>query len=652
MGIKYFRVDFLAWYETGYDRGVGTVGPARTRAQYDSALHWMREACDENGVFLSLVMPNLTNNGEIEKKYGHMIRVNSDAASGEWWFWSEKDRGTHFTTWSQYSNAMDGLAYWSILSGRDSVILDPDFLRINTFANNNEKKSVVSACLMAGAPVTIADQFNTIGNNIWVYQNEELLALNTDKFVGKPFSSDPTNDNSQVWKGQLSNGDWVIGLFNREASTKIRTIQFAQATPVRDMWQHEDLGAMSSYTATIPPHGCVILKVKAEPVNPTALPQLYARGSFAAWDTRFEMIPDAAGVFTARSVYITAGSQEMKFANGDFSNNYSNGSGLSGSVVHDASASNTKFTAPSTGFYDIVFNINTLTYSIALSPYTASNMLMFASGSFNGFGTVDRMVLTGNNTWRTLTPIALSAKYYEMKFRNDPNWAGKDWGKASGLSGTASEATGGGANLNFTTPADGDYTIIFNDQTLEYSIVSYTALPYKKLFFQGSIQSGKALLLWQTTGEENSKAFDIERSSNGKDFNVIGSLAANNTSEENSYSFTDVTPSTGTIYYRLKLIDKDGSVVYSTIIEVLNSKTSKLSLYPNPANKSITVTHEKANQNAVIIISTVDGKAVQFYPVERNGVTTSADISKLQAGFYSVLFQNGNEKLSTTFIKD
>ena len=266
MGIKYLRIDFLAWFETGYDRNLGKVGPERPHSDYIKALRWIRQACDANDIFLSLVMPNLNNEAEVENVYGHMIRINDDAGDGKWWKWSDAARGQRRAGWSQYANAMDGLTYWSSISGRGKMILDPDFLRINTFTNDDEKKSVVSACLMAGAPVTVADQYNTIGSNIWVYQNQEMMDLNKDRFVGKPLTNDPTKQESQIWKGQMQNGDWVVGLFNRESSATDRTINFADLAitgkaNVRDMWKHEDLGSKSSYTAKVPAHGCVIIKL-------------------------------------------------------------------------------------------------------------------------------------------------------------------------------------------------------------------------------------------------------------------------------------------------------------------------------------------------------------------------------------------------------
>ena len=127
----------------------------------------------------------------------------NDVATGTWTNWSDKDRGIKRVGWSVYADAVDGLTYWSYLSAPDSVKLDPDFIRLNTFANDDEKKSVISLALLSGSPIGIADEYNTIGTDIWLYLNTELLNLKDVHFIGKPLTNDPTNSNSQVWKGAI-----------------------------------------------------------------------------------------------------------------------------------------------------------------------------------------------------------------------------------------------------------------------------------------------------------------------------------------------------------------------------------------------------------------------------------------------------------------
>jgi hypothetical protein len=247
---------------------MGVVGRTnRPHEHYEIALRWMREECDAQGVFLSLVMPHLKKDAEVELKYGHMVRINEDTSEGGWWRFSGNDRGIRKPNWSQFRNPFDGFIYWSKIAGRGKMILDGDFTRLNTFANDEERKTVISLQLMAGGPVAVADCYNSIGNSLWIYQNEELLALNRDGFVGKPLSGIPSeNTKNQIWKGQLSNGDWVVGFFNRENTSQTREINFSSELnlsngSVRDLWEHGDLGVKSSLSVSIPPHGCKVYRI-------------------------------------------------------------------------------------------------------------------------------------------------------------------------------------------------------------------------------------------------------------------------------------------------------------------------------------------------------------------------------------------------------
>ncbi|MDF0605587.1 DUF1349 domain-containing protein [Neisseriaceae bacterium TC5R-5] len=284
MNVKFLRVDFLSWYETGYDKNFGYVGiQNRPHSHYDIALRWMREECDTHGIFLSLAMPNLTNDGATESKYADMIRINEDCNKGTWERFSYLKRGQKFDGWSQYENAMDGFAYFSKISGRGKILLDGDFIRLHTFTNDDEKKSVISMHLVAGGPLSIADQANTIGANLWFYQNRELLALNEDGFVGMPLSYDPKSVNSQIWRGQLSNGDWIVTLFNRENTVQTRNISFYDIgikgyATVRDLWQHKDLTAeMDNYSINIAPHACVVLRIRPSTNPENIIPDPWKR---------------------------------------------------------------------------------------------------------------------------------------------------------------------------------------------------------------------------------------------------------------------------------------------------------------------------------------------------------------------------------------
>ena len=266
LGIDYIRMDFLSWYEDGKDRGMGIVGRGYGRDSYARALSYIAESAKKYGIFTSLVMPHLYNDAEVEAKYGNMVRIVCDTGGGGWWHCSAQDKGKSYATWPNCMNMFDGFTYWSHISGRDKVIMDGDFIRLNKFETDAERETVVSLQLMAGGPVTVADQHNTIGDNLRFYTNSELLELNSDKFVGKPLSDKLNDRNNEVWYGQMSDGDYIVGLFNRDDSPRayslpLRDLGINGEWKLRDLWRHADEGVASTITATVAPHGCKIIRL-------------------------------------------------------------------------------------------------------------------------------------------------------------------------------------------------------------------------------------------------------------------------------------------------------------------------------------------------------------------------------------------------------
>ncbi len=308
-GATFLRVDFLGWYENGIGGDNRQNGkPAYGTARYETALEWMREACDENGVMLSLVMPNQYNHAEVELKYGHMMRVNEDVANGGWdspqngpeMGWqnnhiSGRRRGQWQKDWAQWGNSFDAFTGWADVGGRGQMILDGDFLRMARFdviklEDNSErpiageeivtadaqKRSAVSLAAMAGSPICIADQYDTLNENApdgvdnsVYYLNEEILALNKAGFVAKPMGL----GESERWAGQLPDGSWVVGLFNRDRTVKNQTLNFKEdlgitgTASVRELWQHKNYGKMDCFTVDLAACDCRILKITPDTVR-------------------------------------------------------------------------------------------------------------------------------------------------------------------------------------------------------------------------------------------------------------------------------------------------------------------------------------------------------------------------------------------------
>ena len=162
--------------------------------------------------------------------------------------------------------------------------------------------------------------------------------------------------------------------------------------------------------------------------------------------------------------------------------------------------------------------------------------------------------------------------------------------------------------------------------------------------FDGVVENKTTILNWISETETNSKAFEIERSNNGKDFNAIGNVSATNLTTGFHYSFTDKLPLIGNNFYRLKMIDIDGQFTYSNTILINNfNSKDKILIYPNPAKNIITI---ETSTNGILNIYNCKGEKV-ISTITKNNFTT-LDISKLPVGTYFCKNING----STSFIKE
>lgn len=121
-----------------------------------------------------------------------------------------------------------------------------------------------------------------------------------------------------------------------------------------------------------------------------------------------------------------------------------------------------------------------------------------------------------------------------------------------------------------------DPSIAIDDITLSVPVV----LPIELMDFYYTTEMNSTNLIWKTVTEKNSDYYEIQKSEDGLSFNPIGRVqAAFNSNSLMNYSFNDTERLTGITYYRLKMVDKDGTFKYSKLIAVDSSPS--LSATPN-----------------------------------------------------------------------
>jgi hypothetical protein len=170
-------------------------------------------------------------------------------------------------------------------------------------------------------------------------------------------------------------------------------------------------------------------------------------------------------------------------------------------------------------------------------------------------------------------------------------------------------------------------------------------LPVTFTSFTGLKDAGSVRLNWETSSEQNSAYFDVERSADGVNFSSIGKVnAAGNSATLRKYSFTDNNPATGRNFYRLRQVDLDAQFEYSKTISVNMAANAAVTIYPNPVQSNMMVEYPKVGKGAIYKVVSVDGRVMQSGVLQENSSQQNINLGNLQRGNYILLIQNDGQQ--------
>ncbi len=187
--------------------------------------------------------------------------------------------------------------------------------------------------------------------------------------------------------------------------------------------------------------------------------------------------------------------------------------------------------------------------------------------------------------------------------------------------------------------SDVTFTGSFNSGFSGFGVGTSMPLPVELMFFKGVhvIETGNHLT-WATATEVNSDFFSVERSFDGQSFTAIGEVrAAGNSQAELQYEFMDVNYQTGTHYYRLKLVDLDGSYKYSDIVAISVDGGYSVNVFPNPFRDRVAIQFSNYyGQDVIIRVIDAAGRLVSetVQPGLQNEY--ELDTQKLVVGVYFI----------------
>lgn len=277
---------------------------------------------------------------------------------------------------------------------------------------------------------------------------------------------------------------------------------------------------------------------------------------------------------------------------------------------------------------------------------------------------IDSTEINNDGSWITSSgvdePILQDSTWTWMKFEGTVADVLSNL-SASGL------PVGNGTTANTYSPLVPDITGVDDgidyvqfDYITDFSTIGYmqtfiknnnlAVLPLHLLNFNAVLRGNTTNLHWATTQEENVSHFDIERSTDGgKTFEKVG-MERLKTSQQDVTDYVyydDVAGLSGTIFYRLKIVDMDGQYSYSVIRFVrVSLGLQSLEINPNPFSEELTIHLGSDKDDRVVLnIRTLEGKSIYINTIDvQDGKNTMrVDLSQFASGTYilEVLHSDG-----------
>lgn len=255
--------------------------------------------------------------------------------------------------------------------------------------------------------------------------------------------------------------------------------------------------------------------------------------------------------------------------------------------------------------------------------------------STDGHWTVEKNVNTGDLditlTWEDSNEAGIA----EVNDLVVAGWDGTEWisfgQESAGLVGTGGFVT---SALSEPPPFGAEFFTIASTSSLN-------SLPVELKSFDAIPRSGSVDLKWESESEINVSHFLVERSVDGISYEPIDYVkSTGGASILARYKTKDSSPFFGWNYYRLKMVDLDGSYEYSPVKAVKLEKNASILLYPNPVKDVLFIQDiEAIEQEVRVEIFDRNSSKVFESEIPLNGGPVRLainDIQSLPSGYYIV----------------
>ena len=232
---------------------------------------------------------------------------------------------------------------------------------------------------------------------------------------------------------------------------------------------------------------------------------------------------------------------------------------------------------------------------------------------------------------------------------NFTNGTGSGMGAVIDVGGTGTITYGGTCDNPGTVEDDGG----------SYSgDCSNPVLPVELVSFQATATERGNLLRWETASERDNDFFEIQRSSDARNWEALTKIiGAGNSDQPIAYQYLDSNPLVGRVFYRLQQVDFDGAFEYSFIVSVVTGELpgfKVLQVFPNPTTGDIQASYV-SNNDTPIKVSLMNTMGQVLLVKEVFNTFGSNQISIAipgnEAGIYILRLENLNIVNSTKILR-
>ncbi|MES1214678.1 MAG: T9SS type A sorting domain-containing protein, partial [Bacteroidota bacterium] len=167
-------------------------------------------------------------------------------------------------------------------------------------------------------------------------------------------------------------------------------------------------------------------------------------------------------------------------------------------------------------------------------------------------------------------------------------------------------------------------------------------LPVRLFYFKAITSQAKVWLQWKIASPELIRYFNVERLDDINGWENIGDVVSNNSLE--AYHFVDNNAIPGINQYRLKMVEKDNKIYYSTIQKVFIDINNQFEVYPNPTSGQLNVTGDFSSLT-IFELRDLSGKIIWVKKLLTRNKVAGLLLPSLQPGIYILRINKSIKKL-------